>query len=167
MVVDADGSVLAHQAVILEVEEPVQIGVGGKGTQEMAVKFKTLIRAHAGAGVKARVIGFLNPAGETGVEFLQTGNPLSRQAQKGFKIFLDGAKEALHFSLAPGMIRFGVKEADAEISANEFGVVIDERTALIGVKFMGQAAAAQGLFKSLVKTSGVGRQIIGGKRNEA
>jgi hypothetical protein len=64
-------------------------------------------------------------------------------------------------------IGLGVEPADAQVGADEAGVVIGEGSALVGVELGGQAAAAQGFFERVMEGLGVGPQAIGRLRNEA
>jgi len=60
----------------------------------------------------------------------------------------------------------GNEQTDAEIGADDFGVRVDERPALVGVEFERQAAAQDGLLEAVQEGGGIARQVVGGERNK-
>src|SRR2546423_157796 len=133
---------------------------------QMGAALVALGGGHAGAGMDTGVVDTLQPEGELGVEFFHAVSTLAGQAQAGFKILLDGENDPLGFSLRPGMIRLGVKESDAQVGTDDPSMVIGERTALVGIEFGGQAAAAQSFLESMMEGLSISPQAITGKGNE-
>ena len=101
------------------------------------------------------MIDGFDPARERGVEFGEAVDVLLFEAQGGFEALLDGADEALDLALAPGMVGLGVEQADAEVGADDAGVVADEGFALIGIEFVRQAAAQDSLLETVEEGDGV------------
>ncbi len=165
--VEGDSAVLAHDALTAGVEEWIDFvgfldmaqGVGATG--------EALVGAHARGAVGAEVIDGFDPAGEGCVEFGKGMDALAFEAQGGLEVALDGADEPLDLALAPGVIGFGVKQADAEVGANGAGVVADKGLALVGIELVGQAAAQDGLLEAVEESDGVAGEIIGGVGDEA
>ena len=113
----------------------------------------------------AHVIDTLQPVGQPRIEFLQAGRPLAGQAQGGLEVLLHGVEEALDLALAPGVVGLGVEQADAQVGADDPGVVVDEGAALIGVELARHAAAADGFLEAGVKAARVG--LADNKRHAA
>ena len=64
------------------------------------------------------------------------------------------------------MVRFCVEESNAQVGAHDASVVVGKGTALVGVEFGGQAAAAQSFLEGLMESLGVGAQEISREGNE-
>jgi len=79
----------------------------------------------------------------------------------------DGLNEPLDLAFAPGMVWLRVQEADAEVGANDFCVVVDEGFALVGVEFDRQAAPQHSLLEAVEESGGVGARVVAGKDNES
>src|ERR1035441_8970479 len=88
------------------------------------------------------------------------------QAEGGFKALLDTLDQALTFSLAPTMVRFGVEPAPPQLGADQVAVGGDEGLALVGVELARQPAAQNGFLESVMKSLGVGLGVISGKGDE-
>ena len=101
------------------------------------------------------MIGGFNPAEDGDIEFLQTVEVLFFVAQGGFEVALDVADEAFDLAFAPSVVGLGVEQADAEIGADDAGVVADKGLALVGVEFVGQAAAQYCLLEAVEEGDGV------------
>ena len=71
-------------------------------------------------------------------------------------------EEAFDLALAPGVVRLGVEQADAQVGADDAGVVVDERTALVGVELAGHTPAANSFLEAAMEAARVGPQIIRG-----
>ena len=56
-----------------------------------------------------------------------------------------------------------MQEPDAQLSADDAGVGIDEGLALVGIELAGQTSAQDGFFESVMKGFGVGLAIIRGE----
>ena len=94
-------------------------------------------------------------------------NGVAVEAQGQLEVALDGLNEALDFAFAPGVVGLGVQEADAEVGANDFGMVVDEGFALVGVEFDGQASSQHGLHEAVEERGGVSVCVVAGKDNES
>jgi hypothetical protein len=70
------------------------------------------------------MIDTLDPAAEFFVEFLKAFGPVFGQYQRGLKALLKAVKASFNFSLAPGGIRLGVKQPDAQVCADKLGVFV-------------------------------------------
>jgi hypothetical protein len=160
LVAQPDRAVAPDGAGPLMIKELVQIQVRVQRFDQVGAALVALGGRHAGTGVDAGVIDALQPEGELGVEFFGVASALAGQAQTGFKILLDSEKHPLGFSLRPGVVRLGVEEADAQVGAHDPGMVVGERSALIGVEFGGQAAAAQRFLEGLMEGLSVRPQEI-------
>jgi len=60
------------------------------------------------------------------------------------------------------VVRLGAEQADAQVGADDAGVVVDERAALVGVELAGQAPAPDGFLEAAMEAVRVGPQIISG-----
>ena len=112
------------------------------------------------------MIDSLYPGGEFGVEFLQAVGGVAFQAESGFKTLLESLDQPLDLSLAPTVIRFAVQQADAQLSADQMGVSIDEGFALISVEFARQAPTQDGFLQSMMQRLRVGLGVISGEGDE-
>jgi hypothetical protein len=79
-----------------------------------------LIGTHANALVQTHVIDRLKP------DLVQAGGSFSSQPQTGLEVLLQSQEEYVDFSLRPGMIGIGVEDSDAQIGANNPGLIIGE-----------------------------------------
>jgi len=127
---------------------------------------EALVRGLAGGAVDTQVIGRGDPARKGGVEFCKAVDGAALKAQGQLEVALDGLDEPFDFALAPCMIGLGVQEPDTEVGANDFGVVIDEGLAMVGVELEGQSAAKHGLFEAVKEGGGVTLCVVGGKDDE-
>ena len=135
--VEPDGAIFAHRAIQAGVEKRFDIDIGREAAQVLSGLLKTGFRAHARGGMDALVIHGLDPLGELVVKFIQAGGLLVRQKQGGLEAGLNRLDQAFDFSLAPGMIGFGVQKPDTKTGADNAGMMTDEGLALIGVKHLG------------------------------
>ena len=163
---EGDRAVLAHDAFGAGVKKrgdfvgvlDVADGVG--------VAAESFVRGLAGGAVDAQVVGGGDPMGKGGVEFAQAVSGIAVEAQGQLEVALDGLNEPLDFAFAPGVVGLGVQEADAEVGANDFCVVVDEGFALVGVEFDRQAAPQHGLLEAVEESGGVGARVVASKDDE-
>ena len=92
--------VLAHDA--FGAREEVAVDVVGiiELAQRMTARGEAFVRALAGGAVFAQVVGGGDPAGEGGVEFVQTVDGGAVEPQGQFEVALDGLDEAFDFRKA-------------------------------------------------------------------
>ena len=113
------------------------------------------------------MVGGGDPAREAGVEFGEAVDVATFEAQGGFEVVLDGADETLDFAFAPGVVGLGVQKPDAEVGADDAGVVVDEGFALVGVELVRQAAAKNALFEAVQEAGRVAATVIRGVGDQA
>jgi len=114
-----------------------------QGTQKRQGPGKAILGAFANAVVMARVIHFLQPTGQFAVEFFHGPDSLTWQTQAGFEILLQSPEHPLYFAAAPRLSRLGMDEPDAQVSADDLEVVIDERPPIVAVQLSRQTSAPQ------------------------
>lgn len=161
------GSVFSNHPFDAGVEERVDVFGVFDLPDGRTVCREAFVRALAGGAVFAQVVGGGDPAGEGGVEFSEAVNMVASHAQGQFEVALDGLNEAFDFAFRPGVIGLGVQEADAEVGAGDFGVVVDEGFSLVGVELEGKTPAQDRLFEAVQKRGGVGFGIICPVGNES
>src|SRR5579885_184462 len=133
IIVDADGPVFAHHPIDAGIEETVQIQMRIQWTQERQGPGEAILRTFANTVMIPRVVDLLQPAGELAIKILERAGPLAWQTQAGFKILLQGPEHPLHLAAAPGLSRFGVDQADAEIGADDLEMIVNEWAAVVRV----------------------------------
>jgi hypothetical protein len=72
----------------------------------------------------------------------------------------DGVDATLDLAFAPGRVRPGMQEPDAQVGADDAGVIVDEGTAEVGVKLVRNAASLDGLLERVVEAAGIGSWVI-------
>ena len=72
--------------------------------------------------------------------------------------------DALDFAFAPGAVGFVMEESDAEISADDVGVLAYEWGAVVDVEFVGEASAEDGFFEGVMEGFGTLPAVVGGIR---
>jgi hypothetical protein len=59
-----------------------------------------------------------------------------------------------------------MQEPDAQVGADDAGVIVDEGTAEVGVKLVRNAASLDGLLERVVEAAGIGSWVIGCKGDQ-
>lgn len=124
--VNTHGAVIANEPLQTGEEQTVQIQMRVEQAYGVGGLCEAFLRRLTGGGMNPEVIALLKPGTETCVEFLKGADALARETQGGLKLLLKSSEHPFDLSLGPGVVGFGVKEANTEIGADNLDVVIDE-----------------------------------------